>query len=176
MISLGRWVDVSLEAARERAADARDLLSQGIDPSAHRKAEKAARKLTFTFVAREWLSARESILRKGKLTPLTFKKQRQILERYVLPSVGSRPLKLIATQELSALLIGIESKGLADTAHRARRACSRIFNFAQVRGLVDHNPVDALPFSTILLRPILSALGTLPSNPVTYARVSRPSP
>jgi integrase len=153
MISFGLWVDVPLDAARKLAADARDLLSQGINPSAHRKAEKTARKLTFESAARQWLSARESLLQKRTLAARTLRKQHRLLERYVLPVLGSRPLKFITSQELLIILKAIESKGLGDTAHRAKRACSRIFNFAEVRGLIDYNPIDALQGALEPLRP-----------------------
>ena len=69
MISLGLLVDVPLDTARRLAADARDLLSQGIDPSADRQNERVALKLTFEAVARQWLTAREALLQKGAITP-----------------------------------------------------------------------------------------------------------
>lgn len=153
MISLGLLVDVPLDTARKLAADARDLLSQGIDPSAHRQMEKAALKLTFESAARQWLSDREALLQKGAIVAPTFRKQHQILERYVFLALGSRPLKLITAQELLITLKAIESKGLGETAHRAKRACWRIFNFAEIRDLLDHNPVEALHGALEPLRP-----------------------
>jgi len=69
MISLGLLVDVPLETARKRAAAARDLLSQGIDPSEHRQSEKAGLKLTFESAARQWLSAREALLQREPSLP-----------------------------------------------------------------------------------------------------------
>ncbi len=42
LLSLGAYPDVSLARAREKRDDARRLLADGIDPSARRKAEKAA--------------------------------------------------------------------------------------------------------------------------------------
>ena len=42
-ISLGAYPDVSLKEARRRRAQARQLLAREIDPSEHRKAQKAAR-------------------------------------------------------------------------------------------------------------------------------------
>jgi len=153
MISLGLWPDVPLDAARKHAASARDLRAQGIDPSAHRRAEKAALRLTFDSVARQWLSSREALIKKEAIVATTCRKQHQILERYLFPTVGARPLKLITAQDLLVALAAIEAKGLGDTAHRARRACSRIFNFAEVRGLIDHNPVDSLSGALEPLQP-----------------------
>lgn len=83
MISLGLLVDVPLDTARKLAADARDLLSQGLDPSAHRKTEKVTLKLTFECAARQWLLEREAHLRKGAIIASTLRKQHQILGRYM---------------------------------------------------------------------------------------------
>ena len=154
MISLGLLIDVPLDMARKRAADARDLLCQGIDPSAHRQAEKTARKLTFESVGRQWLADRENLLRKGVVTPTTFRKQRQILEQYLFPTLGLRPIRLITSAELLLCVKAIEAKGLQETAHRARRACWRICNLAEIQGQVDHNAADALRGALEALRPI----------------------
>ena len=57
-LSLGTYPDVSLKLARERRDEARKLLANHIDPSAQRKAEKAAigDKESFEAVAREWFT------------------------------------------------------------------------------------------------------------------------
>ena len=41
-ISLGIYPEVSLKDARQRCEEARKLLANGVDPSEHRKAQKAA--------------------------------------------------------------------------------------------------------------------------------------
>ena len=53
---LGQYPEIGLAEARERRAAARKLLAHGIDPSAAKRAEKAAQADTFEAVAREWLS------------------------------------------------------------------------------------------------------------------------
>jgi hypothetical protein len=100
LISLGLLVDVPPDAARKLAADARDLLAQKADRSAERRRKKRELKLTFESAARQWLSSREALLNKGAIVALTFRKQHQILERYLFPTLGTRPLKLITAQEL----------------------------------------------------------------------------
>jgi hypothetical protein len=59
-ISLGVYPDVSLKEARQRRAQARQLLAREIDPSEYRKAQKAARgersANSFEAVAREWFT------------------------------------------------------------------------------------------------------------------------
>ncbi len=60
LISLGIYPDVSLKRAREKRDEARVLLSDGVDPSAKRQAEKMAQADTFEAVAREWLALSEN--------------------------------------------------------------------------------------------------------------------
>ena len=58
-LSLGTYPDTSLQKARERRAEMRQLLADGIDPSLHRQAHKAskidAQANSFELIAREWL-------------------------------------------------------------------------------------------------------------------------
>ena len=53
---MGVYPDVGLKKARDRRDEARKRLADGIDPSEHRKATKAARVDSFEAVAREWFA------------------------------------------------------------------------------------------------------------------------
>jgi hypothetical protein len=58
------YPDVSLKDARERRDEARKLLANGVDPGAHRKAQKAAKAARtgncFEVICREWLEQRKA--------------------------------------------------------------------------------------------------------------------
>ena len=58
-LALGTYPEVSLLKARQRREKARELLADGIDPSAAKQEEKATKRAasanTFEVVAREWL-------------------------------------------------------------------------------------------------------------------------
>src|ERR1700722_14630949 len=66
---LGRYPTVALSMAREKAEEARKLLARDIDPSAHRKAAKAALANTFEIAADEWLVGQV-----GQCSPSTYAK------------------------------------------------------------------------------------------------------
>jgi hypothetical protein len=59
VMSLGKYPDVSLAQARERHAEARNLLATGTAPKAQRKVQKTAEKAlvenSFQSVAAQWL-------------------------------------------------------------------------------------------------------------------------
>lgn len=84
-LALGIYPDVSLAKARERRDRARELLADGIDPSAHRKEVAAEAELeatsSFRLVAEEWLMKRK---REG-LSEVTLAKAKWLLE-FVYPT------------------------------------------------------------------------------------------
>lgn len=57
-LSLGVYPDVALKDARQRRDEARKLIANGVDPSEHRKAQKATSREnganSFEVIAREW--------------------------------------------------------------------------------------------------------------------------
>jgi hypothetical protein len=62
LLSFGKYPEITLKVARERRLEARRALEMGSDPSALRKAERAARADTFEALAREWLETQKSAL------------------------------------------------------------------------------------------------------------------
>ncbi len=133
-ISLGVYPDVSLKAARERRDEARRLLASGVDPSAHRKAERAAAAHRFDVLAREWLALQEK-----KLAPATYAKAKWLLESYLFPELGAQPIREITPVELLRVLRKIESRGVYDTAHRAKQIVGRILRYAIATGRAERD-------------------------------------
>ncbi len=90
-LSLGVYPDVSLKDARVRRDEARKLVANGVDPSEHRKAQKAASaersSNSFETVAREWYA-------KHSGNWATNQGQRIIrrLERDLFPWLAGQPL------------------------------------------------------------------------------------
>jgi len=56
LLSQGVWPDVPLKRAREKHAELRRRVADGVDPSALRKAARVARLDTFASLASEWLA------------------------------------------------------------------------------------------------------------------------
>ena len=137
MLSFGAWPAVSLAQARERRDEARKLLAQGIDPSAARKAAKDADALTFEAIAREWLARQD-------LAPATANKHRWLLEHHILPVLGAKPISSITAADVLALLQGLESRGLLETAGRARSQVSGVFRHAVATLRAPGDPTVAL--------------------------------
>ncbi|PWT93563.1 MAG: hypothetical protein C5B56_00570 [Proteobacteria bacterium] len=115
-LTLGPWPTLSLAAARKGAADALLELTQGRDPATARKTAAltaaAARANTLAAVVAEYLK-REG----GKLR--TLDQRVSILDRLILPVLGTRPIADIKRSEIVRLLDGVEDRSgprMADVA------------------------------------------------------------
>jgi integrase len=139
MVSLGPYPQVSLVQARALHAEARKLLARGIDPARDKAAKAEGRKVCFKDIAEEWLH-----LQRTRLTTSTQKKARWMLDTFVYPEIGSRPLVDLRAPDILAMLRQIESKGFNETAKRVKQRCSQIFRYAIATGRTENDPTVAL--------------------------------
>ena len=133
LLSMGIYPAVGLQEARKRRDEARERLAQGIDPSEHKRAVKAAVRAesenSYEVIAREWF---------GKYsTGWTESNRVKVLQRQVndiFPFIGGKPIAEVKAPELLEALRHIENRGALDTAHRALQDCGRIFRYAIATG------------------------------------------
>lgn len=153
MLSLGTYPEVSLLEARNRRDDARKLVASGLDPSAHRKAEKAkgreAGANTFEAVAREWLQKQS-----GRLAPVTVEKAKRSFENWLFPWIGPKPVTEISARELLAVLQRVEKAGKLETLGRLRERCGQVFRYAIATGKAERDPAADLrgAFTTVKVK------------------------
>jgi integrase len=139
MAAGSKAVEVSLEAARKAADDARQLVGVGVDPSQERKAEKLRivyqSENTFEAVAREWHS-------KQSAAWVTAHAERVLrrLEKYIFPNLGQRPIAEIEAPELLNSLRVIEARGKDTTSHLARQYVGMVFRYAIATARCKRNP------------------------------------
>ena len=149
-ISLGVYPDITLKEARERRDEARNLVANAIDPSAHRQAARQAQEEvvtnSFKSVALEWLPKMSS---RKQWAPSYSKKVARRLEVDLFPWLGDRPVGEITPPELLKVLQRIEDRGAINTAHQAKQTCGQIFRYAIATGRAERDPSadlkDALP-------------------------------
>lgn len=143
MLALGEYPDVGLKVARERAAAARDLVRQGIDPVQHKREEVAQRvnaaAQTFETVAGEWITKRQKKWTEGHI-----EQNRQSLRDYVFPKIGKRPIGALNAQDVVAVLDPLERAGKLETLRRVRQRIGAVFAFAVQTGRRTDNPVREL--------------------------------
>lgn len=138
-ISLGTYPEVSLKDARNRRDESRILISQNIDPSARRKAEKSARlqavSNSFEIVALEWFEKK-----KKEYSDKHRKTILQRLEKNVFPYLGSKPVSDIKAPEILDTIRKIESRGAIETARRTLSICGEVFRYAIATGRLVQDP------------------------------------
>ncbi|CAJ0700596.1 tyrosine-type recombinase/integrase [Ralstonia wenshanensis] len=138
-LALGVYPAVGLKEARVRRDAARKLLADGIDPSVHRKVQKAATveraSNSFETVAREWFCKQAPAWAASHADKIM-----QRLEKNVFPWLGGRPIAEITAPELLTVLRRIEGRGALDTAHRAHQNCGQIFRYAVATGRAERDP------------------------------------
>lgn len=144
VLALGRYPDVGLAEARSRREDARRQIARGIDPSAERVAERQARtsaekveSQTFEAVARLWMERQDVV-------EITANKSRWILETFLFPYIGNRPISEITSRELLDALRATEATGKLETTKRAKIKAGQVFRFAIIEGLTDNDPTPSL--------------------------------
>lgn len=142
MIGLGPYPAITLAKARERREDARRQLANGVDPAAHKQAEKralAAHVHRFEELAREWHAYNSP-----RWAPSTAAKAMQYLEADILPALGQRALDEITRPDLVTLVRKVEKRGAFNVATKIRQWLSQIFRYGLAKGAVETNPATDL--------------------------------
>ncbi len=141
-VSYGSYPKVSLAEARQRHAEARQQVRDGLNPNQLKKAQKAAPQPddnTFETVARDWFKTR-----KDEWAPSYSEKLIRRLECDVFPFVGKRAIDGLTPPELLTVLRRVEARGVIETAHRALESISQVFRYAIASGSATTNPARDL--------------------------------
>ncbi len=139
LLALGVYPEVGLQDARRGRDEARELLSQGVDPSAHRRARRTASARasadTMEALAREWW---ESVHRHRVVSSHADRNLRR-LEMHVFPMLGRRPIAEISSWELLEALRRVQQIGHVETAHRVCTLCGQVFRYAVATGRAERD-------------------------------------
>lgn len=142
LLSFGQYPDVSLQDARRKRDESREMIVAGIDPreakKAHIEAVKAKTEYTFERIARDWHTARLP-----EWQPVTARNTLNRLELDIFPVLGNLPIADINHQQIIDVLKAIELRA-AETARRLKSTLGRIFSYAIQRGIIRHNPIPDL--------------------------------
>lgn len=145
-LGLGPYPAVGLADARTKRDEARKLLAAGIDPGEARKerreaAQEQAREDANTFAAAAEAWAAWKATQVGEATA---SKNRWLLDTYLLPELGPRPIREITPRELLTVLRKIEDAGKLESAKRAKTKAGEIFRYAVMHELADSDPTSTL--------------------------------
>ena len=121
-MGLGSFPEISLGRAREKAAEARSLKAEGIDPIDERRAREAAqaaekaRQITFEGAAKKYIQTHRASWRNAKHG----NQWENTLKAYAYPQIGALPVQNIDTGEVLKILEPIWTTK-TETASRVRQ-------------------------------------------------------
>lgn len=161
LLSLGVYPEVGLATARKRRDEARSQVAHGVDPSAVRKAGKAALAEqneavaraaaglpaagTFEAVARDWLAK----VHEPQVSERYALRSRKQLECDVFPWIGLSLAREVSAPMVLDLLRKVEARGALDTAHRVKQTIGLVMRHAIATGQAERDPTpdlrEALP-------------------------------
>ena len=163
-LGLGRYPDVSLRDARNRASRNCLLAFDGIDPIVHKRAQHR-RVPTFAEAADGAISDRRDIWS----TPLMEQRWRRSLERHVYPSLGHLLVSDIHTQDVAKVLKRLK-KRLPKSVVRVRQQISVVLAWALGSGFRTDNPCGSALDAVMKLKPTKSGYHqALPHDQVSDA-------
>lgn len=135
----------TLAEARTARDGARGLVRQGINPSHHRKLDRARQAAesatTFELVAREWLQLKDWL-------EITKKRRLDMLTRVVFPKIGALPTRQVTSAAVLDVLRTAAEKNGPSVVDEAKRTMLAVFGFAMCTLRAEINPV--LPLGNLL--------------------------
>ncbi|EDI0463694.1 integrase [Salmonella enterica subsp. enterica serovar Newport] len=139
VLALGVYPMVSLGEARRKRDEAKKLVSDGIDPSEKKKADKIEQSeaLTFEAVARDWHTAC-----KRKWSDSHSERVLKSMEDGLFTAIGKRKISELNTRDLIAPIKAVEASGRLEVAARLQQRTTAIMRYAVQNGLIDYNPAQ----------------------------------
>jgi integrase len=141
-IGLGPFPEIDLATARERAFEFRKMLARGIDPFEQRSTvvprtdaplpipafAAAPKGKTFADAVKGYLDGHDK-----DWSRVHWRQWTTSIERFVMPTLGSRPVAEIATADVAGVLRPIW-KSKAETASRVRGRIENVLDYAKAMG------------------------------------------
>ena len=142
-LSFGSYPDISLSQAREKRDEARSLITQGIDPSRHKKLAKLAaiesENSRFDTVAAEWFEIRLSDKSESHKAKVSGR-----LKQYINPAIGTIPVSDLSAPAILNMLRPVETAGKLETAQRLKQIISQVMRYAIATGRAERDPAADL--------------------------------
>ncbi|MFC0708859.1 tyrosine-type recombinase/integrase [Azorhizophilus paspali] len=147
LATFGNYPALGLKAARDRRAEALELLAHGQDPIEAAKLAKIeaanARTNTFEALAREWHATCSR-----KWSPGHAETVLRRMELHLFPTLGARPVADLKARDLLAPLKAAEKRDTLELASRLRQHVTGIMRMAVQAGHIDSNPANDLQGAT----------------------------
>lgn len=139
-VTFGSYPEVDLHTAHLKHAEAKQMLSQGLDPGdleASRK-QQERHAITVNILASEYLT-RHAIPNKR-----SWREDERILKKDILPAWRYLKAKDITRRDVIALLDRIQDRGATVITNRTLSLIKKLFNFGVERAMLDVSPAAGI--------------------------------
>ncbi len=136
-VTLGRYPEMTIDQARRKALEICLVISEGNDPAAARRLQRA--EMTFGDLFAEYMD-RHSRLRKK-----TWDEDEEKYRNHIEPVLGKKQLSVIGKSDIAHLHGRITKSGHAIAANRILALISSVFGWAISVDLYDRNPATGIP-------------------------------
>lgn len=157
-LSFGSFPEVSLAQARSKRRNARELLTNDIDPQEHRDEQKRVNNIahanTLEHISEKWLE-----IKKGSVSSSHAEDTWRSLELHIFPTLGKTPIHKINALKTIDAIQPIAAKGSLETVKRLCQRLNEVMVYAVNSGIIDANPLAGI--SKAFQNPIKKHLPTL---------------
>jgi integrase len=135
-ITLGRFPQMTIQQARNKAAEINVAISKGANPAGAERGRKA--ELTFADLFHLYLE------RHAKISKITWPKDQQQFHQFLEKPLGKMKLSAIKKRSVASVFNDITVAGHPVVANRVRSLISSIYGWASSVGLWEDNPVKGI--------------------------------
>lgn len=143
LLSFGRYPEVGLAKARKERLAAKELLADGRDPGAEKRAAKGRlleeKERTFAVLTAKFLEKQE---KEGRATS-TLSKNKWVLDM-AIAELGAEPVASIKAPMILRALKKVEDRGIYETARRLKVMIGAVLRYGISIGWLDADPTPAL--------------------------------
>ncbi len=140
--TIGSYPKISLEQARKKRVEARELVKAGKNPSKARKEKKRTNiekdRLTaenaFATIAMEWWEKKKGGWSRGHADRILYS-----LKADVFPFLGDLPVDTITPPMILEMIKKVEDRGALETAKKVLQRTTAVFQYAIQTGRATHN-------------------------------------
>ena len=144
-MSFGIYPEIGLKEARDKREEARELLTNNINPISVKRIKKASESLTLQNVIDEWIE-----LRKKSSSEATIIQNKRILKN-ISDWLGSMAIKDIKSVNIITALERMQNRGIIESAHRLLSIMNKIYMYAVTKEYIENNIIANIDKSTILV-------------------------
>lgn len=171
-LSIAPYPEMSLKDARLKHEEARELLSQQVDPSEHKqitfKLDQSSEVAdSFEKITREWMAHNES-----GWSATHIQRNKSYLERDVFPVIGATSIREVDTQSIIRIMQRIERRGAGDAARRIKQVISHIYKYAITLGKARNNPASNID-NDVILKPRIKKHFAAITEPLAVGQLMR---